>query len=509
MTSTYGKFLKKNIDLSRLGLETGSGCAYFCTPRGAKVIGRTGVDGIHYCFVRGFGDMVFAVSPMSTPGDYVHPVAHSFADFLRLLLSCGGEAALEQAYAWEQEQFDAFLLDNPITSEQKMTLDDIRDKMGLQPMDKPFAYIKKLQSEFDYSGIKYTGDYFDPDMNPNAAPEPPEWKVYFEGSFWGRRGRGRAGTEIAVNREFSWGGRRWMVPSVYSCGKGLVVDFCLRVPREHILAFMDKWQLSGENDGSDSFTREQRMLIDVENPLCADFHPEAVVNGRALRTDHGCGACWNPCLPEEYLPDTETRSVMEHYGLDRSCGWAISRWCFLWASGRRPDIKSLSLTLSQDRAALPGPHFRASAPGDACTFVRPATGQSHTLTVQEYEYQELPENSFGEDNMEYPRHYAAMSYTVEPPLPGDVLTVQDCFEGDRPRPKKLSAPEPEGTSAACIGIIGGADGPTAIIFGASADRLRAACSSLRFTPAESIEWRIVFNEKQLDDISLELIGGNT
>ncbi|WP_222860695.1 hypothetical protein [Paenibacillus antibioticophila] len=46
---------------------------YFCTPKGARMIGWAGVDGIHFCFVRGFGEMVFAVSPMNTAGNYVHP----------------------------------------------------------------------------------------------------------------------------------------------------------------------------------------------------------------------------------------------------------------------------------------------------------------------------------------------------------------------------------------------------------------------------------------------------
>lgn len=69
--------------------------AYFCTPKGAAIIGWAGVDGIHYCFVDGFGETVFAVSPMNV-GDYVHPVARNFEDLLRLLLSCVDMAALEQ-----------------------------------------------------------------------------------------------------------------------------------------------------------------------------------------------------------------------------------------------------------------------------------------------------------------------------------------------------------------------------------------------------------------------------
>ena len=91
----YEKFKNLHIDFSSLGLEQGgSRSDYFCTPKGAKVIGWEGVDGIHYCFVKGFGEVVFAVNPSNLPGDYVHPLARSFEDFLRLLMACKGLAAV-------------------------------------------------------------------------------------------------------------------------------------------------------------------------------------------------------------------------------------------------------------------------------------------------------------------------------------------------------------------------------------------------------------------------------
>ena len=61
--------------------------------------------------------------------------------------------------------------------------------------------------------------------------------------------------------------------------------------------------------------------------------------------------------------------------------------------------------------------------------------------------------------------------------------------------------------AAAIGIIGGADGPIAIVCGdSSKEKLHAVCSSLHFEPVEGdIEWRIVFNIKSSNEMSLELI----
>ena len=102
------------MDRSLIGLEPGGDeNNYFCAPRGANIIGWAGVDGIHFCFIRGFGETVFAVSPMNTPGNTVHPLARDFKDFLRLLLACGDTAAPEQASGWwDQAQFDAFLWEN-------------------------------------------------------------------------------------------------------------------------------------------------------------------------------------------------------------------------------------------------------------------------------------------------------------------------------------------------------------------------------------------------------------
>ena len=62
--TAYQRFQKLNIDHSVIGLDQNiSGVNYFCTPIGAEVIAEAGVDGIQYCFIKGFGEMIFAISP--------------------------------------------------------------------------------------------------------------------------------------------------------------------------------------------------------------------------------------------------------------------------------------------------------------------------------------------------------------------------------------------------------------------------------------------------------------
>lgn len=154
MDKTYEKFLRTGIDLAPLGVERGEGELYFCTPRGASMIGWEGADGIHYCFVRGCGGTVFAVSPMNTAPDYVHAVAQDFADFLRLLLACGHGAAIEQCWRWSRGQFDAYLAENPPTDAALAVMGEIREKLSLKPMEDAWGYIHALQSGFDYGKIK-------------------------------------------------------------------------------------------------------------------------------------------------------------------------------------------------------------------------------------------------------------------------------------------------------------------------------------------------------------------
>ena len=136
MSNIYRKFKQLPINFSALGLEQfPSASDYFCTPKGAKIIGWAGVDGIHYCFIREFGEMVFAVSPSNLPGDYVHPLANTFEDFLRLMLACHGLDAVEQAHAWGKDKFEEYLLEYPESPEQVENLGVLQKELGLTPME--------------------------------------------------------------------------------------------------------------------------------------------------------------------------------------------------------------------------------------------------------------------------------------------------------------------------------------------------------------------------------------
>lgn len=507
MRHTYRAFLKKGIDLAPLGIEKwADDIAYFCTPRGARIIGGAGVDGIHYCFVQGFGEMVFAVSPMNPAPHYVHPLASDFLDFLRLLLACEDSAALEQAWQWDREQFETFLRENPATKEQRAVLAQITEQMGLSPMENPWQYLRELQDSFDYSQIKYTEEFYDLDMNPDAPQQTPEWNVYFEGSFWECCNRTRPGKELVVQAEFEWAGHHWLIPSAYICGKGLVVDFCMRVEPSDIRAFMEKWDLSLENEASREFSEDEQMQVELDNPMRLDFDSVLWLNGRELKQRRGCGISYNPCLPPETV-DYESKLALDHYGLDTNFGWMIWRYSYPWVTKSPSKLRTLAVSMIQEKVLIPGPHFTVSRPGDTVTFSY--RGQEHLLMVLEYEAQTADINSTADAGTEYPEHYVAMTYTVTPELPDGVMTLADCDDGDRPRQTPCAPDQPKSTlGVAMIGFIGGVDGPASTLAGEKQGKLRAACSSLHFAPVEDVEWRIIFHEKQFEDMTLELIPSN-
>ena len=505
--TTYQKFKKLNINHSAIGLEqSGTDVTYYCTPKDAAIIGWAGVDGIHYCTIPEFGEMIFAVSPMNF-GDCIHPIAWSFENLLRLLLSCGSMDALEQCYAWDEEQFKAFLIDCPVTEKQQFVLDVLRAEFEVEPIEDAFAYVKELQAEFDLSQIPYTEDYYDPDMNAAAPVKPTEWKVTYDGGFWSNEGN--AGIELPIGKTFCWGEEKWYIPSVYVCDKGLVIDYCKQVDPVEVKAFIDKWDLL--NEENHRYTQEQREQIEREHPLHTSFRGHITFNGQKLKNDHVCGLPWIPasCLSDSIVQETEAIRIMEHYGLDDRLAWAMHRTCYRWGEVKNFDVQSLSVRMERNRENIAGQHFKTPAVGESVSLTHPLSGKIYTLTVHEVERQELPDRAFRDTDMEYPSHYLAMSYSLEPDISGRGFMIQDCAEGERPRQKKRDTNEFAPVAfcnAAVIGVIGGADGPTAVIMGQSEPKLHAACSSLHFEPvADEVEWRLIVSEKLLDDVDVTLI----
>ena len=339
-----------------------------------------------------------------------------------------------------------------------------------------------------------------------------EWKVYFDEGFWKHHTKSRAGVEIPVNKTFTWNGNVWHIPAVYSCAKGLVVDFCTEIEPEKIKAFLDKMELYGDRE--DGWSDEVRDEMHRSNPTDVRFDVTAVLNGKKLSrvNSFGFGRMPDSLRTEEEAALDEAEILVEHYGLDRNRGWSFHRVNFPWKTARRPKLISLQLVMEPVPEEIPGKKFSMSAPGDIFLFTHPITGVEHTLTMQGCEAQVLDTErmqAMHNGEYEFPSHYRMLTYTVEPEIPPQKLSVSDVARGDQPkvRPKRQNPLEPEAVAAVGIAVIGGADGPTAVFLGvnASTKRPRAACSALHFEPVPKVEWKMTFHEKMCEAFEVVVI----
>ena len=164
MNPLYEKYKNLKIDGSWIGLEAGTQTPCFCTPIGAEIIGWD--NGIHYCFIKGFGDMVFCVNPEPCCDYNVYPIARNFCDFLGLILATGNTNTLQQIIWWDKKRFEDFVNSTEeqeyrVRPEVQGVLSTIRKGIDIAPIDTLFEYIKDLQSNFPYEQIPFTNEYYD------------------------------------------------------------------------------------------------------------------------------------------------------------------------------------------------------------------------------------------------------------------------------------------------------------------------------------------------------------
>lgn len=499
---TYTEFKRMHIDLGALGAEGGRNAVrYTCTPKGAKIFGWAGVDGIHFCTVKGYGETIFSVSPMNPGQDCVQPLARDMGDFLRLLLACGDTAALEQAWMWDEAQFEAFLRENPPTEAQRAVMREIEEKCGLTPMEEPWRYLKKVRAETDCSELRFEKEY--EELLHPVCREPQEWEVYFECGFGGKRSRRRPGREVALGKTFTWGGEEWLAPAMYCCGEGLVLDLLKKVPAELLKRFAEKWGLEENGEPRRELTPVEQEQMENENPLEERFRAEVTVNGQPLRESTGYGRYWKP---EDGCCDEDADRVLEHYELERNCGWAIWRVCCLWNGGKlKPE--TVELTMTAEKEAVDGGTFTAE-PGKTVPLTDPRTGLTHTLRVLSLTPETMDRSLLPPVGMEFPTEYVEMQYTLEPPLPVGDFVLVDAVPGDEARACKVESGFTAQESA-CIGIIGGADGPTAVFVSGKGDEagedVRAAYSSLHYEPVETVTWRARFMARPKEAVMVTLM----
>lgn len=325
-------------------------------------------------------------------------------------------------------------------------------------------------------------------------------KVYFSGNFSTHERFERSGQEWSCGAYSSWAGQHWYIPAVYLCGKGLVADVCRMVPREALKAYRDKW---AAYEGQDDVPEEIYRQADAESPFDAmDYRPEIIVNGKTMEYKRGTGLYYDPYNMQESASGEEVRRVMGEYGLDAAQGWEIQRWVFPWKTKCRPkNITSMALKFIAREQPHPAVRFHAES-GKVVQFTHPLSGVPAVLTVQALEPVQLPLRNFPHaDTWDWPLCCVQMRYTLTPAPSEGWVQVNDLADSDRPVQKK-QAEDTGHMGAGVIGILGRADGPTAVfVTGRSDGVTRTAVSSVHFAPVppQDVEWEVVYYQKDAPD----------
>ncbi len=329
-------------------------------------------------------------------------------------------------------------------------------------------------------------------------------KVYYSGNYWGGHRSERPGKEYLVKKEIMWGGLKWQIPAIYACSKGMVIDFCVEIPKEKIEIYLKNWnqdkRLSGLSD-------EELEEMEKENPFSIDIDVVARMNGKELEPPRMCAVGWHPFEIERELIEDVQEELMEYYNCDRNQGWRFIRACFPWKTSRKPKMKTLFLTLKEHPIAYSGIHFTTETPCDRqeIMFNHPVSKQEYKLTISECETTTLQEKSFRfNKDLQFPNYFNTLTYSISPELPQEEFRIQDCARSDKPRSMETNSSNE--ISSCGVAVIGSADGPSAIFLAVKNSEeinKRVACSSLHFAQEDKVEWRMIFYVKENQDFFME------
>ncbi len=332
-------------------------------------------------------------------------------------------------------------------------------------------------------------------------------RVYFGGNFWGHSQKERAGKKVGLNQSFEWDGYTWLIPSAYLCSKGLVLDFCKRIPRHRIQSIMDQWEEKAKHM---QLSPEEHELLEFENPMNALPHFKAMVNRRPSENIRMCTVCWNPLRSEREQEAKEVIELVEEYHCDKEQGWQFTRAMIPWPYQRRPGRINLTLNLEPYTLPYPcGQHFTFCKEDSRrqLQILHPVSGKEYTLSINGMQSELLPERAFRALGIcEYPRNMARLAYHYEQEAAYSEFMIHDCAQGDPPR---RLPPQEGGTVkndfAASIGIIGGVSAAfTPDQEQENYIREQYAFSALHFETVQQVEWRISAMIKRGEALTLEL-----
>ena len=283
-------------------------------------------------------------------------------------------------------------------------------------------------------------------------------QVRYDSSLWSR-GKGLWGTPQPTNWQFEYAGANRFIPTVYRFAQGIVFDIITILDEAAYHAYIEKYE-----DKEAALTSLERRLAEQEHPYQAVPMQEIWINGKLVADAYSASSAVSVSWLEQGLELAWARKAYTPILRSVSC-FACERFVVPWPAAdsamerfwryvRMARVQSLKLTTRSLERLIPlGIQFEVAAVDtrSPVSFIHPMTRVTHTLHIREAKSMELPS---GRGDL----FITQAMYDIEPGLPpGDSLQFDNTIHDARPT-KKAFAP----CSAAAIGIIGGADGPTAV-----------------------------------------------
>lgn len=298
--------------------------------------------------------------------------------------------------------------------------------------------------------------------------------VFFNGSFWENPADETPCRPVAVNKQFDWNGYTWLIPAVYVCRQGLVMDLLKQVPLPELKAYAEKWKDREEEP-------EQQAFAEYENPMSGHLDLKLRVRGAEIRSSRSCSTRWQPFGDRRESASQEARELMEAYNCKESHGWQFNRAFFRWDFEEMPENIGLELKLKPHMLPCPE-HFtvKADSAEQTVAFTHPITGSRHFLVVREA-VREMLADFEDDDIFTYPRCCLRLTYCFGHRDEYEQFWPRDCDSGDSPRRNgtKAEAETLLVSSVAAVGILEGGDTGERTVF-----------SALHFEPVEQVRCRI-------------------
>ena len=116
------------------------------------------------------------------------------------------------------------------------------------------------------------------------------------------KSRTHAGKEIQIGESFELDGRRWLIPSVYVCPEGIVIDMISQTEMSIFNDFYNRYR--SEIEGGENLPDDKFDLIKSENPVITDVRAKLTVNGKSAKPKGMSGIIWIPEIKDTFCDYT-------------------------------------------------------------------------------------------------------------------------------------------------------------------------------------------------------------